>query len=285
MAGLLDAGLVTPRTKLDVPSQLRRQDRPDQRLVPPRRDPADPGRRAREVLQHRHRAGRGQVRRRPAARATSTGSGSGGAPTSGSAARPRASCPTPACGPRQTGDRIAFGQSVSVNALQMIAAVNTIANGGVRISPSLIHGSATTDDGAKVGTDIATEEQVVSTEAARKTARMMERVIDPEAGVAPRAAVPGYRVAGKTGTAQRVGDECGCYDGTFTVSFAGLRAGRRPAAHGVRRGAEPAQRRRRRLGGRTGVREADELRPAPLPGPADRDAGLAAAGRVVIRAR
>ena len=50
----------------------------------------------------------------------------------------------------------------------------------------------------------------------------MERVIDPEAGVAPRAAVPGYRVAGKTGTAQRVGDECGCYDGTFTVSFAGF---------------------------------------------------------------
>jgi cell division protein FtsI (penicillin-binding protein 3) len=51
---------------------------------------------------------------------------------------------------------------------------------------------------------------------------MMERVIDPEAGVAPGAAVPGYRVAGKTGTAQRVGAECGCYDGTFTVSFAGF---------------------------------------------------------------
>ena len=34
--------------------------------------------------------------------------------------------------------------------------------------------------------------------------------------------MPGYRVAGKTGTAQRVGAECGCYDGTFTVSFAGF---------------------------------------------------------------
>ena len=53
---------------------------------------------------------------------------------------------------------------------------------------------------------------------------MMERVIDPEVGVAPAAAVPGYRVAGKTGTAQRAGADCGCYDGTFTVSFAGLRA-------------------------------------------------------------
>ena len=50
----------------------------------------------------------------------------------------------------------------------------------------------------------------------------MERVVDPEDGVAPAGPVPGYRVAGKTGTAQRVGAECGCYDGTFTVSFAGF---------------------------------------------------------------
>jgi cell division protein FtsI (penicillin-binding protein 3) len=51
---------------------------------------------------------------------------------------------------------------------------------------------------------------------------MMERVIDPEVGVAPRAAVPGYRVAGKTGTAQQVGKSCGCYDGSLAVSFAGF---------------------------------------------------------------
>ena len=38
-------------------------------------------------------------------------------------------------------DRIAFGQSVSVNGVQMAAAVNTIANGGVRVSPSLIQGT------------------------------------------------------------------------------------------------------------------------------------------------
>jgi cell division protein FtsI (penicillin-binding protein 3) len=122
----------------------------------------------------------------------------------------------------QTQDRIAFGQSLSVNAVQMAAAVNTIANDGVRISPSLIAGSATTEDGAEVGTDHATKHRVVSISAARQTAHMMERVVDPDVGVAPAAAVPGYRVAGKTGTAQRVGAECGCYDGTFTVSFAGF---------------------------------------------------------------
>ena len=122
----------------------------------------------------------------------------------------------------QMKDRIAFGQSLAVNGVQMTAAINTIANGGVRVSPSLIQGSATTEDGTVVGTDTTTERRVVSERAAHQTMLMMERVLDPEEGVAPGAAVPGYRVAGKTGTAQAVGEECGCYDGTFDVSFAGF---------------------------------------------------------------
>ncbi len=122
----------------------------------------------------------------------------------------------------QTKDRVAFGQSVSVNAVQMAAAVNTIANGGVRISPSLIKGSATTDDGTLVGTDVATTSRVVSARAARATAKMMELVVDDEVGVAPLAQVPGYLVAGKTGTAQRVAPGCSCYDGSTTVSFGGF---------------------------------------------------------------
>jgi len=122
----------------------------------------------------------------------------------------------------QTKDRMAFGQSLSVNAVQMTAAINTIANGGVRVSPSVISGQATTDDGVTVGTDTTDTRQVISADAAKATMKMMEKVVDPEDGVAPGAQVPGYRVAGKTGTAQRVGKECGCYDGTFTVSFAGF---------------------------------------------------------------
>jgi cell division protein FtsI (penicillin-binding protein 3) len=122
----------------------------------------------------------------------------------------------------QVDDRIAFGQSLSVNAVQMIAAVNTIANDGVRVDPSLVEGSATLDDGTEVGTDDATERRVISTEAAHQTASMMERVLDPVDGVAPLAAVPGYRIAGKTGTAQRVVDSCGCYDGSHTASFVGF---------------------------------------------------------------
>ena len=130
--------------------------------------------------------------------------------------------PDPALWTEQAEDRIAFGQSLSVTPVQMAAAVNTIANGGVRVSPSLVKGKAVRDDGVEIGTDVATTRRVVSTDAARQTTRMMERVVDPDDGVAPAAQVPGYRVAGKTGTAQRVGPECGCYDGTFTVSFGGF---------------------------------------------------------------
>jgi cell division protein FtsI (penicillin-binding protein 3) len=120
----------------------------------------------------------------------------------------------------QIQDRIDFGQSLSVNALQMATAVNTVANGGVRVSPSLIEGEATTDSGQVVGSGRATSERVVSSEAATQMMQMMERVVDPKTGTAPGAQVPGYRVAGKTGTAQRAVD--GRYDGSLTVSFAGF---------------------------------------------------------------
>ena len=119
-------------------------------------------------------------------------------------------------------DNIAFGQGLSVNAIQMAAAINTVANGGVRIDPSLVKGEVIGDDGVAVGTSTATTRRVVSEEAAQQTAEMMELVTDPVDGIAPTSSIPGYRVAGKTGTAQRASKKCGCYDGTFTVSFAGF---------------------------------------------------------------
>jgi cell division protein FtsI (penicillin-binding protein 3) len=119
-------------------------------------------------------------------------------------------------------DTIAFGQGVAVNAVQMAAAVNTIANGGVYVQPSLVKGRAVTSAGEEVGSDTSARHRVISESAAKQTTSMMEAVTDAEEGTAPGAGILGYRVAGKTGTAQRVGAECGCYDGTFTVSFAGF---------------------------------------------------------------
>ncbi|MEO7422667.1 MAG: penicillin-binding transpeptidase domain-containing protein, partial [Ornithinibacter sp.] len=71
--------------------------------------------------------------------------------------------------------------------------------------------------------------RVVSTEAASQTSQMMELVTTPEVGTAPGAGIPGYRVAGKTGTAQEVGGKCNCYrDGGLAVSFAGFAPADKP---------------------------------------------------------
>jgi cell division protein FtsI (penicillin-binding protein 3) len=124
-------------------------------------------------------------------------------------------------------DNIAFGQGVAVNAVQMAAAVNAVANGGVYVSPSIVKGRATTSGGQVVGSDTSTRRRVVSRHAAAEERRMMESVTQ-EGGTAPKAAIAGYRVAGKTGTAQRVGKTCHCYDGTRTVSFIGLAPADKP---------------------------------------------------------
>lgn len=116
---------------------------------------------------------------------------------------------------------IAFGQGISVTALQMVRAVGAIANGGVMIDPSVVSGF--TDSNGKKTTLPAQEgHRVVSAKAAAAVTRMMEAVTAPD-GTAPAAAIKGYRVAGKTGTAWRVNPITGKYvHGQNTVSFMGF---------------------------------------------------------------
>ena len=122
-----------------------------------------------------------------------------------------------------TRAQVAFGQGLSVNALQMATAVNTVADGGELITPSLIEGRATMNTGTAVGTATATRHRAVSASAAKQAAEMMELVTTEGKGTAPGAGIEGYRVAGKTGTAQEVGGACNCYkDGGLDVSFAGF---------------------------------------------------------------
>lgn len=120
-------------------------------------------------------------------------------------------------------DNIAFGQGLAVTAVQMAAAVNTIANSGTWVQPSLIKGKATTAYGLTLGSEVADRRQVVTADTARQVTEMMEMVTDPDDGTAPMAGIKGYRVAGKTGTAQVADPDCGCYSTEdFTVSFAGF---------------------------------------------------------------
>ena len=115
---------------------------------------------------------------------------------------------------------MAFGQGYSVNTVQMTNVFATIANGGVRVQPSIIE-SITERDGTVVPTPDAERERVVSEDTARQVMAMMEAVVG-DGGTAPQARIPGYRIAGKTGTAQFVDPDCRCYAGDVTASFIGV---------------------------------------------------------------
>ncbi|MSW99136.1 MAG: penicillin-binding protein 2, partial [Actinobacteria bacterium] len=113
---------------------------------------------------------------------------------------------------------IAFGQGYSVTALQATSVMATIANGGVRVTPTVVAGTFDPSGHYSPAKSQLTT-RVVSEDSAASVRTMLESVVS-EHGTAPTAAIPGYRVAGKTGTANRVDPECGCYRG-YTSSFIG----------------------------------------------------------------
>ncbi|MFD3488099.1 peptidoglycan D,D-transpeptidase FtsI family protein [Streptomyces sp. NPDC058665] len=115
---------------------------------------------------------------------------------------------------------IPFGQGLSINAMQAASVYSTIANGGVRIEPTLVRGTQG-PDGLFTPAEAPKKTRVVSEKTAKTLATMLESVVGDEAGTGTKARIPGYRVAGKTGTANRVDPETGRYKG-YTASFAGF---------------------------------------------------------------
>ncbi|MFI5755313.1 peptidoglycan D,D-transpeptidase FtsI family protein [Streptomyces sp. NPDC051569] len=115
---------------------------------------------------------------------------------------------------------IPFGQGLSLNAMQAASVYSTIANDGVRIEPTLIRGTRG-PDGRFTPAPAPKKTRVVSEKTAKTVATMLESVVGNEEGTGTKARIPGYRVAGKTGTANRVDPELGRYRG-YTASFAGF---------------------------------------------------------------
>ena len=116
---------------------------------------------------------------------------------------------------------IAIGQGVSVTTLQMASIYQAIANDGVRIEPRIVE-SVTSPDGRVADAPEPASNRVISATTAEKLAYMLEAVVGPK-GTAPLGQIEGFRVAGKTGTAQRANPECNCYaGGGYVTTFVGF---------------------------------------------------------------
>ncbi len=118
--------------------------------------------------------------------------------------------PAPADWSGTTFPTLAFGQGFSVNAVQAASVFATIANDGVRIAPSLVKAEVPREG-----------VRVISEGTARSIRDMLATVVEV-GGTAPMAAIAGYDVGGKTGTAQAIDPECRCYDGDTIGSFIGM---------------------------------------------------------------
>jgi cell division protein FtsI (penicillin-binding protein 3) len=119
---------------------------------------------------------------------------------------------------------MSMGYQVGVTPLQMAAAMNAVANGGMWIEPRIVR--AVVKDGVRTRVEAKAKRRVVSNETAVEMLPILEAVV--ERGTARQAQVPGYTVAGKTGTADKLVN--GRYVGHMqNVSFLGFVPSRNPA--------------------------------------------------------
>ncbi|OBG68314.1 cell division protein FtsI [Mycobacterium sp. E735] len=126
-----------------------------------------------------------------------------------------------------TFSNLPIGQGLSMTLLQMAGMYQTIANDGVRIPPRIVKATIA-PDGTRTEEARPEGVRVVSPQTAQTVRNMLRAVVqrDPmgyQQGTGPSAAVTGYQMAGKTGTAQQINPACGCYfDNVYWITFAGM---------------------------------------------------------------
>jgi cell division protein FtsI (penicillin-binding protein 3) len=119
---------------------------------------------------------------------------------------------------------VSMGYQVGVTPMQMAAAVSSVANGGTLLEPHVVR--ATIKDGRRAEVAPKTVRRTISERTAGQLTAIMESVV--EEGTAKKAQIPGYTIAGKTGTAHKVID--GRYSPTeYNASFVGFLPSRKPA--------------------------------------------------------
>ncbi|QUH00901.1 penicillin-binding protein 2 [Saccharopolyspora erythraea] len=124
-----------------------------------------------------------------------------------------------------TFGNLPIGQGLSMTVLQMAGMYQAIANDGVRVPPRMISAEIR-PDGTHVARPAPEPVRVVSPETAHTVRDMLRSVVQDapqQRGTAPEAALEGYQIAGKTGTAQKIDKSCGCYSQSeYWSTFAGI---------------------------------------------------------------
>lgn len=124
---------------------------------------------------------------------------------------------------------IPIGQGIAVTPLQMLSAYATVANKGMWVEPKLLHASIRNGDKA-VGARPPTSRRVMPASVARVIVEILTEVVSEGTGV--EAQIPGYDVAGKTGTAQQP-LPTGGYGDVYAASFAGFAPAKHPRIAGI----------------------------------------------------
>jgi cell division protein FtsI (penicillin-binding protein 3) len=123
--------------------------------------------------------------------------------------------------PKITTATVAFGHGIALNALQLASAYRVLASGGLYRAPRLIQRMEYAD-GKEPMTPRADERRVFRRSTVEALVPMLEAATS-KSGTGWRAQIPGYRVAGKTGTAQKIDTVAGGYsDNKFVANFAGF---------------------------------------------------------------
>ena len=126
-----------------------------------------------------------------------------------------------------TFSNLPIGQGLSMTLLQMTGMYQAIANDGLRMPPRVVKATVA-PDGTRTEEPRPEGVRVVSPETAKTVRNMLRGVVqhDPrgiQQGTGPAAAVEGYQISGKTGTAQQINPACGCYfDNVYWITFAGI---------------------------------------------------------------